>query len=321
MRYNGIAVKVIRAIFNWIKNHFMNFLIMASTSLIGYLGWMYFTNVHHNDVLIEVFRAIFIASIIGFFIEGVSFHESLKKQIQKLNENQNICINRQACCGVLLPGIQKADIVNVWFPRTQYDPIDRMNKLISETKKVLWVKQVSLFQLSNRSNGKLYEAFKKHYLNIKDIRLLLINPESNQAKIRSYRERCLDNTKKQINYEDFIKEDKWRQEVLYQHTSQSISDLCRLREVYQENNRNHNFKIKKFFSSPEAAIIITDNTILYEPLHFGSLQDAIRQHGDEIPILSSSMPIFEFTKKDDPGVYEIIKNSFTFVFNNFSDNI
>lgn len=321
----GLLQYILLESFDYIKDNYKYIIAMLIISMISFYFWRYFQSEPQNDVYMEIFKAIFLASIIGLFLKGTSAQTFLIEKTNKLVEMQKQCLTRQSCCGALLPGIENAEIVNIFFPRTEnYDPTKRMSELISKTKEILWVKQVSLRHLT-RQNGILMNEFSGCYKNIKSIRMMPIKLDSDQAKIRSYREYLLKPipTSNMLTYDNFVKE-KYEEETLYRDTMDTINTLRNLKSVYYEDREANGdeFIIKTFFSSPDAAIFITDESVLYEPLHLGDINEIIRNFDNSNgPILSGKMPVFEFLKRDEPGMYHLIKNNFETVFDNFADDV
>ena len=233
----------------------------------------------------------------------------------------------------VLPGIERAQIKKVYIPyddeNKDFDPIPRMKELIISTKEILWVKQVSLRQLASKKEGKLYttlfENVEHGYLNIKQIRLILIDKESEQAQMRAFREYLIKHEveSKDADYSKYVSNpQEHHNSDLYIHTKESERILKDRMKDYLDANANKNplwkFETKKYKSPPDAAILITDDAVLYEPLHSGDLRDL----GHDLPILSGKMPVFEFSRI--PGknsIYDLIKNNFEIVFNNFSQPI
>ncbi len=222
----------------------------------------------------------------------------------------------------------KTNIKNIYIPRSinkTFDPIERMKHLIMNTKDILWVKQVSLYQILG-TNGQLYGTFIDKCREISDIKLLLIDPESEQAKMRSFREHIIQSPRYGDLYSDFLQKDIWKESILFRHTTKSITNAKRLkRQLDYERDQekifpNQSLDVKKFFAAPDSSIIITDTAVLFEPLHYGS-QRAVFSSQHQGKILSGDMPMLEFTKETDGGVYDILKDNVKFVFDYFSKDI
>jgi len=240
---------------------------------------------------------------------------------------------------------------NIYIPRSQelekkFDPFERMKYLINNTKEILWIKSVSARLLfhktsNNDSNKTLYDELEEKINTIKDVRILLIDPECENAKMRSYREYILDNHQNgndisynnlNTSYEDFKNSEyalnNFQPPVLLSHTKTSIIRAKKLIHELEKKKKslndisiiNESFYVRKYTSPPDSAFIITDTVALFEPLHYGMIQN----NNNNDKILSGHMPMHEFQRAENADVlvpYNLIKNNFEFVFNIFSKPI
>lgn len=330
----GLVEKAMPKVILFFKNHWVGILSLTFVSVSSYQIWMYYKNL--NEVAAEIGKGIFMASIVGFFVELIANTTDEYKDIKDLIANKTmngykeikLCLENKQSCNDWTVRLQQSQINNIFIPRSndqKYDPVNEMKALINNTNEILWVKQVSLFALAN-NKGALYSELVKKYKSIKSIRFLLVDTQSDGAKMRAYREYYLDDLTPVINYTDFV-DIKYTESPLYRDTEMSIINLNRMRSNYyiafNEVEEDCEFLLKVFRSAPDAAIIITDDTVLFEPLHLGGLNEMLVKQpgGDSKPILSGHMPMFEFKKKDSPGIYELIKNNFQFVWDNYSENV
>lgn len=230
------------------------------------------------------------------------------------------------------------NICNIYIPRCDdktFDPIKRMKHLIAETREILWIKHVSMYQVLNESHGLLYKDFKDICSEIKEIKLLILDPTCDQAKMRSYREHLIKKPRETKSYQEYIKDNLWKKGPLYKDTLGSVEnakDLIKeLSDMKQENQKegdenkkkitNEIFIVKKYFAAPDSAILLTDSAVLFEPLHYGSQRAIFQTKKGKVKILSGDMPMLEVQKAENEGLYELIKDNIRFVFDNFSTGI
>ena len=209
--------------------------------------------------------------------------------------------------------IRDANIVNIYYDFSESRA--RIIKLIEQTKESLWIKGISLHSYFTYANADLIEAVIRAYERNVDIKILLINPNSEQAKLRSFREYLMSHPTSQLDHFD----DRARRgERLFTDTTSSINFIkMQLRSRIQ----NRDLGVRLYSSGPECFTLLTDEAALVEQYHYGKVQ-AAAQTG---LILGGDMPITEYKKipsetiadrKKDP--YLLFKNSFKYVYDHCS---
>lgn len=252
--------------------------------------------------------------------------------IDELETNHSIGINLV---------LREMDVPNIYIPRGgEFDPKKRVIHLIKNTKKILWIKHVSfrwflhynhldqdsLYLLLWNNGGQLYSKMHE----IEDIRFLIINPSSIQAKMRSFREFRADNLHTEMTYKDFVSAKIWKRQVLFDHTQSSINEAIRLKSLEkakknlegeeEKKPEYSNLSVRLYDSDPESACIITDSAVMFEPLNYG-VHNPVQVAGGH-SILSSRMPMMEFSFKDKgSGTYNVLKDNFEFAWNHFAKDI
>ena len=89
----GILFMLFNYAIDWFLSHWRNLIIVFAIMAISLFFWLHFKEtLPRNEIVMEIFKAIFLASIVGILIEGISKSESS-------NKFKN-CDVRQACCGV-----------------------------------------------------------------------------------------------------------------------------------------------------------------------------------------------------------------------------
>jgi hypothetical protein len=203
--------------------------------------------------------------------------------------------------------------------------LSRTQRLIEQTDNILWIKYVSMFVILNR-NGLLFQRLGNlhglvaHIKRIKDVRFLVIDLESDQAKQRSYREYLMNGLPSHVSYDEFIEMKRdargnifslYEGEKLYADTRSSLIQAKNIADMVKidDNKENKLFAVGMYKSSPDSAILITDHAALFEPLHYGvqysenENNKVYQPSGNDqktdsntvqMPILSGEMPLFEF---------------------------
>ncbi len=216
------------------------------------------------------------------------------------------------------------NVQNIYMPRhdnKDFDPIKRMKFLIKNTKEILWVKGVSLYHTLGE-RGLIHATFLGKYKEIGNIRMLVLDPCCAQAQMRAFREHLIRYPESEQGYEGFRDKEGWTEGPLFTDTNASIKNGGELSRALNEERgapANEPFSVRTFTSAPDAFIMITDDSVLFEPLHYGSKRPIYNT--PKGPILSGDMPMIEFSKGDGSGVYDMLKESFQFVFDHFSEPV
>ncbi len=249
-----------------------------------------------------------------------SIHEELKFHFDYIWDRVSVSLDEYFVTYSLGTdnAIRKAKIKNIFYD--QDISRNRIIHLIKNTNKILWIKGISLKSYF-RSNSPLcmaiYDACKR---NVEDIKILMIDPDSEQGEIRSFREYLINNPTGRS--EDFVDDARKRQR-LYKDTMDSI-EFIEENLVEFSQNKKSNFQVRLFKSAPEAFILITDESVLVEQYHYGKIDKDIEGMKK---ILGGDFPIFEYHKttngeeEETFAPYKILKDHFEFVFNRCSRRI
>jgi hypothetical protein len=218
--------------------------------------------------------------------------------------------------------IAAAGIGNIYYDRTLARK--RLLTLMKNTRDVLYIKGVTLHSfLEDGSNLKaeLCQAIERGV----DTRLLLIDPDSEEAKIRAFREH-------RIQYESaawgaFAEGDEYRDQVLYREVKAGIQRARQMTSKFAGKELD----TRLYTSGPECFMLLTDDAVVVEQYHYGkiALESARFILGGEVPIIE-----YENREKDRPetesgrlldepaeNVYGLFRDHFDFVFENFVKNI
>jgi hypothetical protein len=247
--------------------------------------------------------------------EDRSLHEELRFHFERLWDKCSISLDDYIggfSRGIEL-GVYEAGIVNIFYDQALTR--NRILHLISASKYRLWIKGISL--RSFFQYGDLFDALVKAVIRGVEVRVLLIDPDREQAKMRSFRE--LRMARGDADWDSFT-EEELRQQRLYRETTESIAHISRfIGELRQlpPNPAHGSFEARLFASSPEAFVMLTDSAALVEQYHYGKIKPA---EGDSMGgILGGDVPVLEYGRQT-PGKnplkapYRIFEDHFRFVF-------
>jgi len=181
--------------------------------------------------------------------------------------------------------VRDANISNMFYNYAESRA--RIIKLIEKTQKRLWIKGISLHSYFTYANADLIEAVINAYERNVDVKILLINPNSEQAKFRSFREYLMGHPDSQM--EHLMKKAR-HGERLYTDTATSINFI---RLQLKNRVQNRELGVKLYNSGPECFTLLTDEAVLVEQYHYGKITGSV-QTG---LILGGDIPVTEYLKK------------------------
>lgn len=159
----------------------------------------------------------------------------------------------------------------------------------------------------------------------KEVKILLLDPESEQAKFRAFREWCL-----QKRQPDTFKQyQKQASEKLYWDTNETIRKLAALQyDLLHQNAKIDTLSIMKYDAAPCCFMFLVDNTVLVEQYIYG-IVTRDRPNGQSPSILGGEMPLVEYVSqpgdlyeaRPDKRVFEMMKDHFNFVFKHYAHPI
>lgn len=193
-------------------------------------------------------------------------------------------------------GLYQSGVVNIY--QDHHEAYPRLLWLLQHAKKRIWLQGVSLKSYFDGYN--LNAAINEHLEESNspvDIKVLLLNPDEEQAKYRSYREYLLNNP--QMKREDY-----WGNPTLHDHTDlyrDTWRTIERIRTMNARNNRQIDLRL--YDSAPACFILLVDDTVLVEQYHYGSLKSP--RPTTVNMILGQDTALFEYTRPDPkrPGLY------------------
>jgi hypothetical protein len=241
-----------------------------------------------------------------------SIHQELGYHFDYIWENASQMVEDYSimhCIGVD-EAIREANITNIYY--NYGESRARIINLINQAKDRLWIKGISLHAYFTYANSDLIEAIINAYSRGVDVRILLINPTSEQAKYRSFREFLMSHPNGRL--EEF--DDQARNgERLYTDTAISIGFI---KTQLRNRLKNTDLNVRLYNSGPECFCLLNEFSALIEQYHYGKIVDPDRTG----LILGGDMPVIEYAKqsgnfghdrKKDP--YQLFTDSFDYVYN------
>ena len=219
-------------------------------------------------------------------------------------------------------GLADSGIVNVYT-----DPqsaLRRMVHLIRSARERVWIQGLSLNPMFARE---LDEAMNElvQRRDIPDVRLLILDPQCEQARLKSYREyvsrHALSDDPPEL--ERYLREgDEFHQNSkIYQAI---MGNMQRLRELLRGTGVGgapSHVKVRCYSSAPVAYVLIADGHALVEQYHFGkqgfSLWSAELQLTEEMPLLEYR----RVSRQTPPHPFAIIEDHYEHVFDRVASPI
>lgn len=260
-------------------------------------------------------------------IQVCSMQERMEAHFDYLWENSSVgpddyLKNHAQGCDI---AIRRANVANMY-----YDPFlwkKRVFHLMESANERLYLKGITLHSFF--SDGELFDSFSKvaGRPGLK-VRVMLIDPECEQAKMRSFREYLLKHPN--ANWHDFCNKKIYKRETLYVHTKESMENMLNLLEELSASQKSCDIGVKKFISAPEGFMLLTDQSVLVEQYHYGKIR-VPKQNDDTIQskILWGEVPALEYSKPNLQTTSEVpfrnlhllFEDHFLFVYNNFAEEI
>lgn len=192
--------------------------------------------------------------------------------------------------------IGQCAMLNIFNDRTV--AAKRIMQVIEKAESRVWVNGISL--KSFFSTGLLTEKmFDLIATGRADVNVLLLDPTSEQAAYRSYRERLLQPQSHGLDFESF----KANQQERSQLSSDTMASVENLRTWVADLKRSNpkwscKVQVRMYRSAPVCFMLAADHRVLVEPYNYGKIGN--KQEGAAAPmVLGSDMPVMEFGS--EPG--------------------
>jgi hypothetical protein len=255
---------------------------------ICYVQQYHFWTQRKNDTPIPVlkFRRLAGSS------EAYPYHEEMENHFKWIWENASISVEDYVN-GIDLgtdEGINQCGAVNVFTD--QKTAKDRIKYILKNTKENEKVSIQGISLSSFLIPGELFEAITNLVEDGKvDLEVLLLDPEKEQAKYRSYRERLFGSPEQ--SYNDYVEKKFHERSKLYHDTYETIENIRNMiQDVAQRKGSGWKprLKVGLYDSAPACFVLRAGNQILTEQYHYGKIA------GGTHAILGKDMPLFEYSK-------------------------
>lgn len=219
-------------------------------------------------------------------------------------------------------GIGESGIVNIYTDRESAQ--ERIRWLISNARKRVWIQGVSL---SHHLSPPLEEVMLGLLqAGSVDTRVLILDPDSDQAFRKSYRDYLLDQDGSTI-----IDYDTYVQNKYLHNTSQFYSRLRHSAQRFESMSSKAtaaSFQVRQYACAPTSYILIADDHALIEqfhygkPVHAGGSIKAQLQLAREMPLIEYVRPASDlFASKPWLNPLAVIEDHFSQVFEHFGTSV
>jgi hypothetical protein len=184
-------------------------------------------------------------------------------------------------------GIGEGGILNIYT--SQESAQQRISWLISHAKRRVWIQGVSLsHHLSQPLERDMLELLQKHSV---ETRVLILDPDSDQAVRKSYRDYLLDQEGGTV-----IDYDTYAQDRYLHNASQFYGRLrhsAQRLEGMSAKATAGNFQVRQYACAPTSYILIADDHALIEQFHYGKPVGAGGSIKAQLQ-LAREMPLIEY---------------------------
>ncbi|MDY0357735.1 MAG: hypothetical protein RBR19_17765 [Sedimentisphaerales bacterium] len=327
----GIAISDLYALERQSKNEKVTFEAKVyRTAPILYLVWtpctafvqQYYFRPRHRDVNVSIPVAQY-SNKPCCDTHPHSIHEELRFHFDWIWDNASVSLKKyvdEHCMGIGA-AVNEAGITNIYYDSDLSR--QRILHLIRQPdNKRLWIKGISLRSFFRW--GDLFDALTTVARRPDiDLRILLINPDSEQANMRSFREFAM--TGSPMTFDGFD-DDARRDQRLYKDTVESINQVRGFLQECRQREEKVEMRVKLFRSATEAFLLITDDSVLVEQYHYGKIGPGLDGETSR-KILGGDVPLIEYSRREKSGdnilkdPYRIFSDHFEFVFDHYAASI
>lgn len=310
-------------------------LFLCRTDTVSYVQQYYFWKSRYADVPDPVIKYRTPST------QSYSMHDEMKDHFDWIWDEASMSSSKFITEGMvgIDKGISQAGVINVFY--NQQDARKRFLWLLRDadakrTQK-LYIQGISLHSFFGR--GDLFQAIMRLAKKGTEIKILLLDPDSEQARFRSYREYILEHKNSDMTFEDYCADnERLEQSQLYRDTEATIKTIQKARA--SESFKSVKLEARRYKSAPACFMFMVDDSVLVEQYHYGKQQPEEEEEGFAT-ILGKDMPLFEHERKreekpDGEGVnkkrradlsdkdpfdmdllrnpYKLLKDHFEFVF-------
>jgi hypothetical protein len=228
------------------------------------------------------------------------YHREMKHHFDYIWEHASIDVSEhvEAAAVGTDPGIHKGGTQNVYHNASRAK--DRMVHLLEHAQHYVVIQGISLHSFF--TPGRLLSALGNAMRERGDqlhVTILLLNPDCEQAKIRSYRERT--RVWEKASIAEFVEQGGHQKSDLYRHTEKSLDAIREFVHVHRndETSKPIDLRVGLYSSAPSCFALLADHRVMIEQYHYGKIvPDATRL------ILGKDMPLFEYIDWTHPDLTE-----------------
>ena len=216
------------------------------------------------------------------------YHSEMEHHFKWIWENASVPVRDYLALAVVGTdeGLNQCGAINIFTNPKMAS--SRIAGLLADARDKVSIQGVSLHSFF--TPGKLFEAF----CNLlergqAEVEILLLDPESSQAKYRSYRERLF--VSGEQTYQEYVALGRHESSDLYRDTYRTMENIKNaVDDIVRRNGRGWKPKIKVrlYSTSPAAFILRIDGRVFVEQYHYGKITREARA------ILGKDMPLFEY---------------------------
>lgn len=220
------------------------------------------------------------------------YHKEMEHHFDWIWENASIPVEDYLDGAVVGTdrGIHSSAAENVYTDPTK--AMDRIVYLLKAAKRKVSIQGISLH--SYFEPGPLREAVYSVLENGEiELELLVLDPDSEQAKYRSYRERLF--APPAPGYDDYLQEGGHENSDLYHDTRRTIDNIHQMvADVGRTKDADWipRLKVVVYQSAPACFVLRIDDRVLVEQYHYGKVAAPKTR-----AILGKDMPLVEYTQK------------------------
>lgn len=271
-------------------------LFLCRTTIVSYLHQYYFWQSRASNVPIPTleFRELLepVGETDGERSKSESLHNEMKVHFDWIWQKASISSEEyleQKFVGID-KGMYSTRAVNVFHESGEGK--ERILWLLENAKRRIYIQGISL--LSFFDSGEFFARIHKHIAKGQvEIKVLLIDPDNEQAKYRSFREYLFEDPN--MSFEEYLLEPKLHSKM--QLKSDTQKTIRHIRSAYGSKPMQ-NFEVKAYNSAPNCFMLIVDDSLLIEQYHYGKKVPA--DYVSKFPIiLGKDSPLIEYINDEN----------------------
>jgi hypothetical protein len=213
-------------------------------------------------------------------------------------------------------GLHSAGAINVFS-----NPEDGKKRILSAlagTRKRVFIQGISLDSFFDQGSPLFDSIARLVEAGEVEIKCLILDPESEQAKYRAYREYLMSGP--EVPFEEFAKNGNlYHRSQLYRDTQSTLENI----RLVLAPRADHRFQIRLYRSAPSCFMLLADDRVLVEQYHYGKASDGTEKFpvilGKQMPLIEYGLPGDDLYEQDPVrNPVKLLEDHFLFVFNRCS---